>query len=340
MIARLGQTLSWDAENRLVQVVSGTITTTMGYDGDGKRVTLADPNGVTLFVSPLYEVFVPVSATVPTITSTVYPTQTYTARLPVVTGSWDGVDGALSEVTRYYFADGKRIAMRAGNGGVPTYLYQDHLGSASLAVDTATGSQRYMPYGATRSGGVPTDFQFTGQRNDTATGLYYYGARYHDPFTGRFVSPDTIVPSPGNPQALNRYTYALSNPLRYRDPTGHWIETAWDLANVAWDIHELQQDPSFLNVGALVLDVAAVVAPAVPGGVGLLVRGEKAAAVAADVMTHADDMAGLAKAINRGSDSARRLDRFMEAGHGCDPHDPEVIRGRSAHARRTPSIVR
>ena len=57
----------------------------MGYDGDGKRVTLADPNGVTLFVGPLYEVFVPVSATMPTITSTVYPTQTYTARLPVVT---------------------------------------------------------------------------------------------------------------------------------------------------------------------------------------------------------------------------------------------------------------
>ena len=87
MLTRPGQSLSWDAENRLTQVVSGTITTTMGYDGDGKRVTLADPNGVTLFVSPLYEVFVPVSATMPTITSTVYPTQTYTARLPVVGGS-------------------------------------------------------------------------------------------------------------------------------------------------------------------------------------------------------------------------------------------------------------
>ena len=49
----------------------------------------------------------------PTITSTVYPTQTYTARLPVATGSWHGVDGALGEVTKYYFADGKRIAMRS-----------------------------------------------------------------------------------------------------------------------------------------------------------------------------------------------------------------------------------
>ena len=31
---------------------------------------------------------------------------------------------------------------------------------------------------------------------------------------GRFISADTIVPDPQNPQALNRYAYALNNPLR------------------------------------------------------------------------------------------------------------------------------
>jgi len=30
------------------------------------------------------------------------------------------------------------------------------------------------------------------------------------------------VPQPGNPQALNRYSYVLNNPLRYTDPTGNW----------------------------------------------------------------------------------------------------------------------
>jgi hypothetical protein len=41
---------------------------------------------------------------------------------------------------------------------------------------------------------------------------------------GRFVSADSIVPGAGNPQAFNRYSYVLGNPLRYTDPTGHRCE--------------------------------------------------------------------------------------------------------------------
>jgi len=52
-----------------------------------------------------------------------------------------------------------------------------------------------------------------GQTRDASTGLMYYGARFFDPALGRFLSPDSIVPEPGNPLALNRYAYADSNPL-------------------------------------------------------------------------------------------------------------------------------
>ena len=31
------------------------------------------------------------------------------------------------------------------------------------------------------------------------------------------------MPEPGNPQDLNRYTYVRNNPVRYSDPTGHWL---------------------------------------------------------------------------------------------------------------------
>jgi uncharacterized protein RhaS with RHS repeats len=51
--------------------------------------------------------------------------------------------------------------------------------------------------------------------------LYYYNARYYDPSLGQFISPDTLVPDPSNVQAYNRYMYALGNPLRYNDPSGH-----------------------------------------------------------------------------------------------------------------------
>lgn len=52
-------------------------------------------------------------------------------------------------------------------------------------------------------------------------GIYDYGARFYSPKLGRFLSADTIVPGAANPQALNRYSYVLGNPIRYNDPTGH-----------------------------------------------------------------------------------------------------------------------
>jgi RHS repeat-associated protein len=85
----------------------------------------------------------------------------------------------------------------------------------------------YFPFGLTRTstGTLPTDMLFTGQRKvatDPLDGLYYYNARYYDAKIGRFISADTIVPDPVNPQALNRYSYCLNNPLKFTDPTGHY----------------------------------------------------------------------------------------------------------------------
>ncbi len=68
---------------------------------------------------------------------------------------------------------------------------------------------------------MPTDYQFTGQRRESGLGLYDYNARYYDPYLNRFISPDTIIPDPANPQSLNRYSYVLNSPLRYTDPSGH-----------------------------------------------------------------------------------------------------------------------
>ncbi len=133
----------------------------------------------------------------------------------------------------YYHAAGRRVAMRVQDGvtggNQVHYLFADHLGSTNVAYNTANSTataQRYYPWGSVRPGpnnALPTGYTFTGQL-DSGLGLMYYGARFYDGALGRFIQPDTIVPQPGNPQALNRYSYVLNNPLRYTDPTGYYEE--------------------------------------------------------------------------------------------------------------------
>ena len=87
-----------------------------------------------------------------------------------------------------------------------------------------SGQERYYAYGkdrlATATATVPTDNRFTGQKED-ASGLVYMNARYYDPVTGQFVSPDTLVPDATNLFDYNRYMYVRGNPLRFTDPSGH-----------------------------------------------------------------------------------------------------------------------
>ncbi len=145
-----------------------------------------------------------------------------------------------SSFRRYYYLGGQRIAMRyiAGSDQTLVYLHSDHLGSHRLGTgvvgqvwDPPVG---YYPFGELRYGSPwNNSYRFTGQRFDYETDLYYYGARFYDGALGRFISPDTIVPEPGNPQALNRYSYALNRPTVLIDPTGH---VAHPIPLVMWRI--------------------------------------------------------------------------------------------------------
>ena len=62
-----------------------------------------------------------------------------------------------------------------------------------------------------------------GQREAAEIGLMYYVARWYDTYLNHFTQPDTIIADPYNPMAWNRYAYANYNPIKYTDPTGHFV---------------------------------------------------------------------------------------------------------------------
>lgn len=129
--------------------------------------------------------------------------------------------------------------------------------------------------------------QFTGKERDRETGLDYFGSRYYSSQQGRFTSPDEVPSNSqafallgkghptrqalpyadlSNPQSLNKYSYALNNPLRYRDQDGHIpVETAIDVISFAHSFYELVRNPSWGNLGYVIWDGLAAVVPYAPG---------------------------------------------------------------------------
>ena len=93
-------------------------------------------------------------------------------------------------------------------------------GAATLLPPSTDSGQAYGGE-RWRSGTLPTDRQYTGQRRDLYINLYQMGARWYDPYLGRWISPDTIIPDLANPQSLNRYSYVRNRPLNRIDPSGH-----------------------------------------------------------------------------------------------------------------------
>jgi RHS repeat-associated protein len=96
-----------------------------------------------------------------------------------------------------------------------------------LATNASGGIEwqaRYKPFGETRwtSGTLTTNRKFNGMKEEASLGgIYDFNARFYDPAIGRFLSADTVVPRPSDPQSLNRFAFVYNRPLVATDPTGH-----------------------------------------------------------------------------------------------------------------------
>jgi RHS repeat-associated protein len=109
--------------------------------------------------------------------------------------------------------------------GLLYYGHSDHLGSIRLASSpsrTITFDLAYAPFGETYATSGSIDPTFTGQRQDTSSGLYDFATREYST-EGRWSSPDPSGLSSANlqnPQTLNLFAYVSNNPLMMIDPQG------------------------------------------------------------------------------------------------------------------------
>jgi RHS repeat-associated protein len=124
---------------------------------------------------------------------------------------------------RYYTLGSIVVAVRDTATTQLTYLLGDQLGSTTVSVNASTGAastQRFLPYGAPRSGSIgATDRGWIGQTKDASTGLQYLNARYYDPAVGRFTATDPLADL-GRPSTLDAYGYSGGSPVTLSDPTG------------------------------------------------------------------------------------------------------------------------
>ena len=118
--------MTYDAENRLIGISGGGVTTSSTYDGDGNRVKAVIGSSTTVYIGAYYE---------------------------------KTTSGSSTTITKYYQAGGQRIALRVN--GVARWLATDHLGSTALTASETGGRMseiRYKPWGESRYtfGATPT----------------------------------------------------------------------------------------------------------------------------------------------------------------------------------------
>jgi RHS repeat-associated protein len=201
-------TYTYDAEDRLIQVLTPRTEVTFQYDPLGRRIEKRvirwhdedgdhepdpDEEAPPRTIRYLYD------------QEDILTTFDETGRENARYTHGPGIDEPLAEVrrhrTRLYHADvlGSVIAL-TGSHGHPIRHY-------SYSAYGIPGDHRWDPQ----------PYRYTGREWDKEVGLYYYRTRYYTFPLGRFLSEDPVQ----DDLSLGaRYVYVKNNPLRFVDPTG------------------------------------------------------------------------------------------------------------------------
>ncbi len=184
----------YDAENKLVRVVSPGNTANYRYDGLGRRVEKEVIAGTT------------------TVTRYVYDNEDILLEL----------NGSNAITARYTHGPGIDEPLIMEKGGASFYYHADGLGSITeLTNQSGSVAQRYTysSFGKIESQLDPNFVQpytFTSRELDAETELHHYRERQYSGPTGRFTSEDPLRFLGG----INFYSYVGNNPVNKSDPFG------------------------------------------------------------------------------------------------------------------------
>ena len=247
-------TYTWDAENRLIQMDTKDAAVAAGaprqrlqftYDWQGRRVqkVLLESSDGTNYT------------TVST-TRFLYDGWNLIAEL----------DGANSLVRSYLWGlDLSGSPQGAGgvggllaetvSSGTSYYPYYDGNGNVLGLVDfsgSSVAAYEYGPFGEpVRVSGAmvgASSFRFSTKCTDSESGLRYYGYRYYDECTGRWISDDPIA-SAEDEQAPNLYLYCSNAASCYADLDGRKTYSPPPLIQIpAWATRKIDIGPLLSNV--------------------------------------------------------------------------------------------
>jgi RHS repeat-associated protein len=193
-----GNTLTYDAKNRLNTLNNGTLTTNYSVNYLGERTEKSNTNNTSYFM---------------------YDTS------GALVGDYDSSGNTQDE---YIYLNGNVVGL-IQNGNL-YYVYDDHLGTPRAITDTSNNLQwtweNAESFGNNQPTSVVSDFtfnlRFPGQYFDNESNLSYNLHRDYNPNWGRYIESDPI----GLAGGLNTYTYVDGNTLSHFDYSGLdvWIE--------------------------------------------------------------------------------------------------------------------
>jgi RHS repeat-associated protein len=206
----LGGSCTWDGENRLVRVDYGTNgSSRMAFDGLGRLREVAEygtgaPS--TNVVRYVWNGWLPWAEL--DSSNRVQRTFTWGLDLSATVGGAGGIGGLVG--MRTYAGAGTNYYVRTDGKGNVTEIRQ------SNAVVVATYA--YAPFGAvlTNTGSYNQPFKFQTKLSHARSGFGYWGYRWYDYKTGRWLRRDAL----GEAGGLNLYEYCGGNPLSAFDPFG------------------------------------------------------------------------------------------------------------------------